>query len=82
VESVTKTFTLKGVQTIHRSTPFSVNVFVTLVIQQHLEYHCNAHVESPCIVAAAAVKRGTAFLEASMSSCSSVSVDVDDENSI
>jgi hypothetical protein len=41
VASATKTFTLKGVQTIHRSV-LSVNVFVMLATQKHLEYHCKA----------------------------------------
>jgi hypothetical protein len=29
-------------------TPLSVNVFVTLATQQHLEYHCKALSEKPC----------------------------------
>jgi hypothetical protein len=50
MENVTKMFTLKGVKTINIQhlerwivcTPLSVNVFVTLATQQHLEYHRKA----------------------------------------
>jgi hypothetical protein len=42
VVSVTKTFTLKGVQTL--------NVLVTLATHQHLEYHCKALFETLYIV--------------------------------
>jgi hypothetical protein len=30
--------------------PLSVNVFVTLATQQHLEYNCKALSETPCII--------------------------------
>jgi hypothetical protein len=31
-------------------TPLSVNVFVTLATQQHLQYHCKTFFETPCII--------------------------------
>jgi hypothetical protein len=55
--SVTKTFVrvTKDVQTIPRSrcsttvcTSLSINVFVTLAPQKHLEYQCKALFETPC----------------------------------
>jgi hypothetical protein len=30
--------------------PLSVNVFVTLARQQHLEYHCKTQFETPCVL--------------------------------
>jgi hypothetical protein len=55
VASFTKTFTLVKltiVQDVERRivyTPLSLNVFVKLATQQHLEYSCKALFETPCI---------------------------------
>jgi hypothetical protein len=56
VASVTKSFTLKGVQTIRCCRcqhwivcKLLINVFVTLVTQQHFKYHCKALFETSCI---------------------------------
>jgi hypothetical protein len=54
--SITKTFILKGIQTIFIQrlerwiifTPLSVKTFVTLATQQHLEYHWKSLFEIPC----------------------------------
>jgi hypothetical protein len=45
-------YKLSSVQDVERwtvCTPLSVNVSVTLTTQQHLEYHCEALSETPCI---------------------------------
>jgi hypothetical protein len=48
VVSVGTTFTCKRLHTIVCK-PVSVNVLVTLTTQEHLEYHCEALFETPCI---------------------------------
>jgi hypothetical protein len=39
----------QGVERWIVCTPLSVNVFVTIATHQHLEYHCKALFEIPCI---------------------------------
>jgi hypothetical protein len=46
VASVTKTFTLKDVQTIQH---LIINVFATLATQQRLEHHCKVYLERPAL---------------------------------
>jgi hypothetical protein len=56
VASVTKTFTIEDTSfNILKErwtvcTPVSVNVFITLATQQHLQYHCKRILETPCII--------------------------------
>jgi hypothetical protein len=40
---------IQGVERWIVCTSLSVNVFVTLATKRHLEYHCKALFETPCI---------------------------------